>query len=178
MFCRISEDHLSGPSSLGERLRALPSFTPPPGGWSDLNRRMRARRRQRYVAAGGGLALAASVLVAVALVGLKPDAVPNSGNSFAVAPVRTTEVAQLISRSQNLERQLSSARPQVAVWSSGRDARAAAIEQRLRVIDAQLNVADSAAAAPLWRDRVKLMNALLELHQPEAPALQYASYQY
>lgn len=181
MFYRISEDHLSGPSSLGERLRALPSFTAPPGGWARLERRRADSRRRRYAAAGGGLALAASVLVAVGLVALRPEPTPTFGGSFAVVagnPAARHEVAQLISRSQSLERELQSARPQVAVWSSGRDVRARMIEQRLRVIDAQLNVADSAAAQRLWHDRVKLMNALVELHQPQEPALQYASYQY
>jgi hypothetical protein len=180
MFCRISEDHLSGPSSLSERLRALPAFAPPPGGWARLERRRAAERRRRYAAAGGGLALAASVLVAIGLVGLKPEPVPTLGGGGFVAakPAAQREVAQLISRSQNLERQLHDARPQVAVWSSSREARADLIEQRLRVIDAQLNVADSDSAERLWRDRVKLMNALVELHQPQEPALQYASYQY
>lgn len=171
MFCRISEGHLT-PGGLPARLRALPAFAPPPGGWPDLQRRLQARRR-RFAMAGGGFALAASLLVAVGLVGLRPDAPP-----AAAIPVASQEVAQLILRSQNLERQLSSARPQVAVWSSGRDARASMIEQRVRMIDAQLNVADPESAARLWRDRVKLMNALVELHQPEAPVLQYASYQY
>ena len=88
-------------------------------------------------------------------------------------------MAQLISRSQNLERQLRRARPQVAVWGSGRDASATLLERRLRVIDAQLNVADSDAAAQrLWRERVQVMDALVDLHDSEAPALQYASYQY
>ena len=182
MFYRISEAHLSGPNSLGERLRALPSFTPPPGGWARLERRRAVDRRRRYAAAGGGLALAASVLVAIGLVGLKPDPAPSFGGGFAAtssgSPAAQREVAQLISRSQNLERELQTARPQVAVWSSSREARATMLEQRLRVIDAQLNVADSEAAQRLWRDRVKLMNALVELHQPQEPALQYASYQY
>lgn len=177
MFCRISEDHLSGPGSLAERLRALPAFVPPPGGWERLNLRRQARRR-RYAVAGGGLALAASVLVAIGLVGLKPDRAPALGGGFAAAPAAKREVAQLISRSQNLERQLSAARPQVAVWNSGRDARATLLEQRLRVIDAQLNVAAPDSAERLWRERVKVMNALVTLHQPEEPALQYASYQY
>ena len=181
MFCRISEDHLSGPGSLGERLRALPSFTPPPGGWARLEQRRAAERRRRYAAAGGGLALAASVLVAIGLVGLKPDPAPSFGGGFAQtarAPAAQREVAQLISRSQNLERQLQSARPQVAVWSSSRDARANLLEQRLRVIDAQLTAGGSDSAEHLWRERVRTMNALLELHEPQAPALQYASYQY
>ncbi|HUR39984.1 MAG TPA: hypothetical protein VM240_02350 [Verrucomicrobiae bacterium] len=173
---------MSGPGSLGERLRALPSFTPPPGGWSRLQARRHAARR-RYAMAGGGLALAASLLVAVAMV-VKPDtsSKPRAfGGGFVAStqPAAKREVAQLINTSQNLERQLTSARPQVAVWSSGRQNSVAMIEQRLRVIDAQLNVVtDSDSAESLWRDRVKLMNALVELHEPEAPALQYASYQY
>lgn len=178
MFCRISEDHLSGPGSLSERLRALPAFAPPPGGWARLQQR-RGLRRRRYAMAGGGLALAASVMMAVALFAVKPDPAPLAGGGFAQKPAAQQEVAQLISRSQNLERQLSSARPQVAVWGSGQDTRARMIEQRLRIVDAQLNVAaDPVAAERLWRERVRLMNALVELHEPEEPALQYASYQY
>jgi hypothetical protein len=182
MFCRISEDHLSGPGSLGERLRALPAFTPPPGGWQRLEWRRAAARRRRYALTGGGLALAASVLVAIGLVGLKPAVVPVERSKILFAadnPVHKQELARLIDRSQNLERELQSARPQVAVWSSSSDARATMIEQQLRVVDAQLNLASSPdSAEKLWRDRVRLMNALLELHQPQEPALQYASYSY
>jgi hypothetical protein len=65
------------------------------------------------------------------------------------------------------------------VWGSGRDARAALIEQQLRFIDAQLTVADDPGSAErLWRQRVAAMDALVNLHRNEAPALQYASYQY
>ena len=162
-------------SPLPERLRALPAFTPPPGGWRQLDARLNARRR-RYLVAGGGFALAASVLVAVGLVSLRPESAPPavtvaSGQSLPA-------VAQLITRSQALERELSSVRPQVAVWNSGRDSRAALLEQELRRVDAQLNFADATSAERLWSRRVKLMNALVELHETEAPALQYASYQY
>ena len=174
MFCRISEDHLNGPGSLAERLRALPAYTPPSGGWMRLDARLAARRR-RYAMAGGGFALAASVLVAVGLVGLRPD---RTSSPDAAARAPSAQVAQLISRSQTLERELAYARPQTVVWSSGREARAAALEQKVRVIDAQLNYAHSDSAERLWRDRVRVMNALVELHQPQAPALQYASYQY
>lgn len=178
MFCRVSEDHLSGPGSLGERLRALPAHAPPPDGWSRLSRRLDARRGRSAIV-GGSLALAASLLVAVGLVGLRPEPAPG-----VMAPVRSAtpaaapQLAQLISRSQRLEHELAAARPQAVVWSSGRETRAAMIEQRLRRIDAQLNFADASSAERLWRDRVRLMNALVELHRSEAPALHYASYQY
>lgn len=166
---RITEDRLN--ELLPERLQSLAPFTPPPGGWSRLDARLSAKRRLR-VAAGSGLALAASVMVAIGLAGLRPD---------FVAPVVAKpdpQVAQLIHRSQALERELSAARPQAAVWTAGRDTQAAMIERRLRMVDQQLIFAGGDEAAGLWRDRVELMNALVELHEPQAPALQYASYEY
>ena len=182
MFCRISEDHLShsfsGPGSLPARLKALPAFTPPPGGWNSLAARLQARRR-RFVAMSGGFALAASVVVAISAALLKPALQPDTPALAVASSTRApTELAQLINRSQALERELSSAKPQVVVWNSQRETRAAALEQRLRMVDAQLNYADSDSAEALWRDRVKLMNALVELHKPQAPGLMYASYQY
>lgn len=179
MFYRISEDRLN-PGPLPERLRALPAFAPPAGGWRRLEQRLNARRR-RYAVAGGGFALAASVLVAVGLVGLRPEGVTPvaTGDVAATAPTRSSPaVEELITRSQALERELSSVRPQVAVWNTGRDTRAARLEQELRRVDAQINFADEKTAEQLWRRRVRLMNALVELHETEAPALQYASYQY
>jgi hypothetical protein len=163
-------------SPLPERLRALPAFTPPPGGWRALDARLNARRR-RYAVAGGGFALAASVLVGIGLVSLRPATEAPAARTITSAR-SSPAVEQLISRSQALERELSSVRPQVAVWNTGRDTRAALLEQELRRVDAQINFADARSAEPLWRRRVKLMNALVELHETEAPALQYASYQY
>lgn len=173
------------PSPLPERLRALPPMAPPPGGWLELNRRLAARRRNVAVA-GGGFALAASVLVAVGLVGLRPELAPPASapvtttvaSSADSAPEISPTVARLISRSQTLERELSSARTRTAVWNTGRDTRALLIETELRRVDAQLNFAEPQTAEVLWRRRVELMSALVDLHESEAPALQYASYQY
>jgi len=183
MFNRIDEDRMN-PGSLPERLRALPAHVPPPGGWRRLDDRLNARRRN-YAIAGGGFALAASVLVAVGLVGLRPDAAPQAGAAVVasagpgqVAPAVSPAMAQLISRSQALERELAYVRPQVAVWNTGRDNRALLLVAELRRVDEQLDFVEPQAAEALWRRRVLLMNALVELHQPEAPALQYASYQY
>ncbi len=172
---------------LPERLRALPAHTPPPGGWRRLDARLDARRRN-YALAGGGFALAASVLVAVGLVGLRPEPAPQvapvSGAVVATAkparsaPAMSPVVAQLIGRSQALERELAYVRPQVAVWNTARDNRARLLETELRRVDEQLDFVEPQAAETLWRRRVMLMSALVELHETEAPALQYASYQY
>ena len=171
--------------SLPERLRALPRLTPPAGGWQAMNARLAARRRN-YAVAGGGFALAASILVAVGLVAIRPDAVPapakrGGGETVVVmAPEVSPEVRRLISRSQSLERELSSMRRQAAVWNTGRDSRALLLETELRRVDAQLNFAEADTAEALWRRRVQLMAALVRVHdtESEAPALQYASYQY
>ena len=175
------------PGPLPERLRALPALAPPPGGWRQMDQRLNARRRN-YAIAGGGFALAASVLVAVGLVGLRPEPAPQvaPGASAIVAaaepqrraPELSPALAQLIGRSQALERELAHVRPQVAVWNTGRDNRAMLLETELRRVDGQLAFAESQDAEALWRRRVMLMNALVELHEAEAPALQYASYQY
>ncbi|HUS25164.1 MAG TPA: hypothetical protein VM369_09455 [Candidatus Binatia bacterium] len=164
------------PSSLPTRLRGLPLFDPPPGGWQRLQARRRLRA-QRFAAVSGGFALAASVLVAFGLVGLRPDPELAAPPHAAATPA-DVRVAQLITRSQLLEQQLASARPQLAVWSGTRAERAAQLESELMSLDAQLSYADAGNAENLWRNRVRLMNALVQLHQPEAPALQYASYQY
>lgn len=178
MFCRIGQDHLTpGPADrLGERLRRLPEYAPPAGGWERLQRR-RSRPRRWAMTAGGGLALAASLLLAVGLwpQGRSPQT-PNPG----AFPARNAQVAQLIRTSQQLERRLARVRPQVDVWDSVQEAQAQRLEKRLALLDLQLNYADSAAAERLWRDRVTLMNALVDLHQEPAamPGLRYASYQY
>jgi hypothetical protein len=175
----ISSNELN---SLPARLRGLRDYDPPAGGWQRLQRRTRARRIQAY--AGGGLALAASLLLGIGLslgIGVKqPAAVP------VIEPAQQTasnaDINRLISTSQLLEQRLARVRPQVAVWDSSREARADELEQRVQAVDAQLNyyASDPRSAETLWRNRVELMNALVDLHkpQPREPAWQYASYQY
>lgn len=185
MYCRISEDSMnhSDPASLPSRLRALPGYTPPPGGWSRLSRRLDARRR-RFVAAGAGLALAASLLAAVGLVLVQPQspgpAAPQGGarTMTAAATPSGRDVAELIRASQRLEQRLARARPQVAVWDTPRVRTVESLESNLRLVDAQIAYADGRDTERLWRERVELMDALVTTHESQAPALHYASYQY
>ena len=174
----ISSNELN---SLPARLRALRDFDPPAGGWERLQQRTRARRRMAY--AGGGLALAASLLLGIGLslgVGVRqPATVPRI--EIAQQTASNADINRLISTSQQLEQRLARVRPQVVVWDSSRETRAAELEQQLTAVDAQLNyTADRGNAETLWRNRIELMNALVNVHkqQPREPALQYASYQY
>jgi hypothetical protein len=142
-----------------EALRPLPDFAPPPGGWLDLQRRRR-RQAQRRVALGGGLALAASLLLAL---GLRPtpDVTP------AAEPA---EIAQLIQRSRELEQTLAALRPRARGWNETLASTAALLQDELAVVDLQLNYADAGGATRLWQDRVALMNQLVHTHQSAAAA--------
>lgn len=175
----ISSNELN---SLPARLRALRDFDPPPGGWERLQARTRARRRYAY--AGGGLALAASVLFGVAVslgIGVQKPQPAAPAIETAQAAASNADISRLINTSQQLEQRLARVRPEVAVWDSSREARASELEHGVMAIDAELNYAsDRATTETLWRNRVQLMNALVDLHKPRPrePALMYASYQY
>lgn len=173
--------------NLPDRLRALPSFEPPAGGWQRLTARRQARRRG-WLAAGSSLALAASVMLAVGLGALRPltdasaPATAPRAATLAAAPAAASELGQLIYTSQALESRLRQARPQAAAWDSRRARQAEWLEQELARIDAGLAYArasgDDDTARQLWRARVQRLDALVALHQDEAPALKYASYHY
>lgn len=183
MYCRISEDPMnhSDPASLPSRLRALPGFTPPAGGWSRLSRRLDARRR-RFIATTTGLAMAASLLAAVGVVLLQPQAPtapqPGAPVMTAAATPSATDLRELIRASQRLEQRLARARPEVAVWDSSRARTVESLESSLRLVDSQIVYAGDRDAERLWRERVELMDALVSTHESQAPALHYASYQY
>lgn len=144
-------------SPIAERLRNLPDFDPPEDGWLRLQRRLPSpRRRARRLA--GGLALAASLLVAVgALFAPQTGRIAGSGGDL--------ELEHLMRRSQALEQDLARLRPQVAVWDERHAAAAQSIENRLAVVDLQLNYAEPASARRLWRDRIALMSTLVQTHQ-------------
>lgn len=142
---------------IAEQLRNLPDFEPPEDGWSRLQRRLPSpRRRGRRVA--GGFALAASLLIAVGAL-----LAPQTGR--IAGPGGDLELERLVRRSQALERDLARLRPQVAVWDQPHATAVQSIENRLAVVDLQLNYAEPASARRLWRDRVALMSTLVQTHQ-------------
>lgn len=144
-------------SKFAESLRSLPSFEAPADGWQRLQGAVAARPRRRTRGLAAGTALAASVLLAFAII-VRPD-------PRAPSPVPTSEVARLMQRSQGLERDLNRLRPQVAVWDARHAARAQAIEDRIAIVDLQLNYAQPSGAKQLWQDRVALLGSLVETHR-------------
>lgn len=155
------------------RLRALPTLRPSRDLWPQVDaERRRVRRGQQTRWAGiGGLALAAS-LAGVAAIG--PGAGP-SDPTLAEMPVEG-ELAAVRERSEALETMLDAYNPDARVID-GQTARVAqALEDRIAVVDQELQVTELERKAPdqrevlldLWRERVGLLDALVDVHVTRA----------
>ncbi len=155
------------------RLRALPTLRPSRDLWPQIDaERRRLRRRQQARWAGiGGLALAAS-LAGVAALG--PGSEP-TGSAIPEIQVEG-ELAAVRERSQALETMLDAYDPDARVID-GQTARVAqALEDRIAVVDEALQVTELRQEAPdqdaalldLWRERVGLLDALVDVHVSHA----------
>lgn len=169
-LCRIELDRLDQRVA---RLRALPTLSPARNRFAEVRARARAdrRRRRAVVFSLSGLALAATVALAVVL---------SPGVEGAPAPSLTDqqELDDIIARSQSLEGAIQAYNPDRRV-TDGRTAMvAASLEERLARVDRQLQLVDFAdqsvrrqEALRLWRERVGLLNALVDVHATRARAV-------
>ncbi len=149
------------------RLRALPTLRPPRDRFAAVADRVRHDRRQRLVrrAGIGALALAASLLLAV--VGrdlLAPQTAAASDQLSAV-----------MAESATLEQALRQLRGRQQVTDGYTTRAAASLEDRIAELDHQLESAQLQASPatrndllPLWRERVGLMDALVDVHLTRA----------
>jgi hypothetical protein len=151
------------------RLKALPPLRPGRNRWPETAARFRAdrlRRRTRLVGLGG-LAAAASLALALAVgdVSRSPDP----------AYPATDQISQAMERSQALEDALSAYNPDARVLD-GRTARMAQeLEDRIALLDRELEVAELSPQQArdqellkLWRERVGLLDALVDVHLTRA----------
>jgi hypothetical protein len=148
------------------RLKALPALHPSRDRWPQVAARVRAARRQRRLRAGGllGLAAAASVTLGVFVSG--------TGDR---APMSEREIHQAISRSQALESALSQYHPEDRVLDGRTAGIAEALEDRIARVDRQLEMAEllgrqsrDEQLLKLWRERVGLLDALVDVHVTRA----------
>ncbi len=145
------------------RLKALPTLRPPRDRWPEVQTRLRNdRRRQRRQWLGlGGLVLAASVTLAVVVEPEKASA--------------ESAISEAISLSQQLEDVLQSYNPDARVLNGRTERIASALEERIAAIDWQLemtelleNQAREDASLRLWRERVGLLDALVDVRVTRA----------
>jgi hypothetical protein len=153
------------------RLRALPTLSPARNRFAEVQDRARGERRWRrtVMLSLGGLALAASVAVAVVVV---PRIVPRS-SAAQVAEQR--ELEDIIARSRQLEGAIEDYNPDQRVTDGRTAVVAASLEDRLARVDRQLQLVDlmdqrvrPQEALRLWRERVGLLNALVDVHVTRA----------
>ena len=149
------------------RLRALPALRPSRNQWNVIADRLAADRRslRRRWAAIGGVALAASVALTVVVRDLaKPDRADAS-----------EAIADAMNRSHSLERTLERYKPETRVVDGFTAGVAERIEDRIGAIDQQLQAAQmldqvqqQKVMLNLWRERVGLMGALVDVHVTKA----------
>lgn len=156
----------------GNRLRALRALKPARDHWPALERKLRAERRRQLVrrAAWLGLAAAAGIAVMVGLRTLRP----------AADPAQELALTQAMEQSRQLEQFIHSYNPDGRV-TDGRTIRVAGeLEDRIALVDQQLMAVRQreardrdAVMLDLWRQRVGLLNALVDVHLTRASAVGY-----
>jgi hypothetical protein len=158
------------------RLRALPGLQPSRNRFAEIRAQAGAeRRRKRLVTVAlGGLGLAASVVFAVVLA---PRLVPVSP-SLEQQIAEQQELDDIIARSRSLEGAIQAYNPEQRVTDGRTAVVAASLEDRLARVDNRLQVAGmmeqagrQQAVLQLWRERVSLLNALMDVHVTRAKAV-------
>ena len=148
------------------RLKALPTLRPARDRWPETRARFNAERQRRRTRLVGftGLAAAASVAAILAVGDLSR---PNE--------LTSEQLSQVMERSQMLEGALSEYNPEARVLD-GRTARIAGeLEDRIARLDRQLEMAElqqqqanDQDLLKLWRERVGLLDALVDVHVTRA----------
>jgi len=148
------------------RLKSLHTLRPGRDRWPETKARYQADRRRRRTRVVGltGLAMAASVALALTV-----------GNLSRPADATAEQLNQAMERSQVLESALSEYNPGGRVLD-GRTARIAGeLEDRIARVDRELEVtellrqqATDRDLLKLWRERVGLLDALVDVHVTRA----------
>ena len=149
------------------RVKALPALRPSRDRWPAVRDRVRAERRRHRTRFAGlaGLAAAASVAVAVGV------GTPR-GSRPALTPA---EIEQAMVRSQALESALDRLDPESRVLDGRTAGITQQLEDRIARVDRELEMAElmgqqgrDAEVLKLWRERVGLLDALVDVHVTRA----------
>lgn len=148
------------------RLKALPTLRPARDRWPETRARYNAERRRRRTRTAGlaGLAAAASVALGIAV-----------GDLSRPTEMTAEQLTQVMERSQVLESALSEFNPEGRVLD-GRTARIAGeLEDRIARLDRELELTElqpqqgtDQDLLKLWRERVGLLDALVDVHVTRA----------
>ncbi len=163
-FCRNEVERLHQRVA---RIKALPTLRPSRDRWSAVRDRVRSERRSRRTRAAGlaGLAAAASVALAI---GVSTYRTTEPG----LAPA---EIEQAMLHSRALESALDRIDPESRVLDGRTAGIAQELEDRIARVDRELEVVElmeqrsrDDELLKLWRERVGLLDALVDVHVTRA----------
>lgn len=154
------------------RLKALNSLRPARDHWPAIAQQLKQQRRRKLVIRVSWMGLAAAAGFALMLV-LRPRQAP-------AQPADQVAINEAMQRSQALEQLIHSYNPEARVVD-GRTVRVAGeLEDRIALVDEQLEAARQLNVSRrdhemlgLWRQRVGLLNALVDVHMTRASAVGY-----
>jgi len=185
MNCGLS---LAQRELLQARLGDLEETVPPRAVWQRIESQARAERLfRRHIGDGAKWLAGAAVAASVALVALNiqlTGTVTDAGdNSSATPPVSAavdgtpTSLNALMVQSQRIERDLRALPVQPSLMRGSTAATIADLEDRIAAIDYVLNQ-PQAKLTPLeaemyWRERIRLMNSLLNLRRAQAQRMAF-----
>jgi hypothetical protein len=166
--CQICQTELDRLHQRVARLKALPALKSGRDRWPQAAAQFRAQRRKRRARKAGFIGLAAAASVALAVV------VPDRRPELAVE-TNPNQINQVMERSQALESALNQYNSDGRVLD-GRTARIAQeLEDRIALLDRQLEMTELSEKQArdqdllrLWRERVGLLDALVDVHVTRA----------
>ncbi len=164
--CTLCQAEAARLDQRSARLKALPSLRPARDQWPMLQRKLAAERRRRRIrwSAVAGLAAAASIALVVTV---RSRAQHQDHAQLAIDSIMT--------RSSQLEQLIQSYNPDHRVTDGLTAGVAGQLEDRIAQVDQQLQLAQlqenrrsEAEMLRLWRQRVGLLNALVDVHLTRA----------
>jgi hypothetical protein len=173
MACELCRTELERMDQRVARLRALPTLQPSRNRFAEIQAAARAERRRKRSTAVllTGLALAATVALAVVLS-------PRASAPAAAQLAEQQELDEIIANSRQLEGAIEAYNPDQRVTDGRTAIVAASLEDRLARVDHQIQLVDmmdqgvrQQQALRLWRERVGLLNALVDVHVTRASAV-------
>jgi Tfp pilus assembly protein PilN len=165
--CALCQEEMERLHQRVARLKALPPLRPARDRWPGIAAQLRTERRQRRTRYAGlaGLAAAASIALAV---GVAPLLTPPASSEHE-------QIEQIMERSRALESALQGYDPESRVLDGRTAGIAQELEDRIAGVDRELELTDlldprsrEPELLKLWRERVGLLDALVDVHVTRA----------